>query len=136
MPARGARRRPRASGAKLRQRQDKLGVVDTELAKEEQATERYFLALETGSLAVTTRLQRLETFATTSAALQALVARIEVESRSAVPPPSGYRSTEHTRRRRTLPPSERSDHRQGRREVFTFGYDLARYGLIGGSPTG
>jgi hypothetical protein len=61
-------------------------VVDTELAKEEQATERYFLALETGSLAVTTRLQRLETFATTSAALQALVARIEVESRSAVRP--------------------------------------------------
>ncbi len=30
-------------------------------------------------------------------------------------PLSGYRSTEHTRRRRTLPPSERSDHRQGRR---------------------
>ena len=29
-------------------------------------------------------------------------------------PTSGYRSTGHTRRRRTLPPSERFDHRQGR----------------------
>ncbi len=59
------------SGAKRRQHQDELGVVDAELTKAEEAIERYFLAFEAGTLTETTCAQRVETLAAKIATLQA-----------------------------------------------------------------
>ena len=59
------------SGAQRRQHQDELGVVDAELAKSEEAIERYFLAFEAGTLSETTCGQRVQTLAAKIATLQA-----------------------------------------------------------------
>ena len=66
------------SGAKRRQHQDELGVVDAELTKAEEAIERYFLAFEAGTLTETTCGQRVETLAAKIATLQAR--RVELAS--------------------------------------------------------
>jgi len=71
------------SGAKRRQHQDELGVVDAELAKAEEAIERYFLAFEAGTLSETTCGQRVQTLGGKIATLQArqgeLVSLLEAE---------------------------------------------------------